>query len=322
MTPKQYSILLGLVLTLMHLTGCTGEISQSTLEPTPRTQNDTQSAFNHETITPTNNASPTFPPTTTSTNIALTPIHSPEPLPSPTSTPEQLRQNLTQLLEMNRNCLLPCWWGIVLGKSDMDTAGNMLLRTGFWWDDKWAGIGGEYAVFLEFGLENQIIQTIQISSSYATDAQEATVFQEDWQPYQLDRLLTQYGIPSQVFVYQPFRADEGSGSKYHLLVFYESLGIEIDYVGQAKESTNGQLQVCPSLNNVFSINLFLYLVEEITNPVRTVLPLESLSFMGGSDEVYEMISWKQATQTSINDFYERFNDLSAEECVDFSIRSS
>ena len=77
------------------------------------------------TLTPTPALWPTIPFMPTSTET-LTPIPTNTAIPSPVNTltplptlsPDEAMAEVQRLYETNNGCLLPCWWGIVLGQTD------------------------------------------------------------------------------------------------------------------------------------------------------------------------------------------------------------
>jgi hypothetical protein len=224
----------------------------------------------------------------------------------------------------NGGCELPCWWGIVPGQASFEATQDELALHGFW-------VGGasasgprgsdDFGVYLEFEVDDGLIQAARVSGSYLQGTpmseQYRHAFARGWQRYSLAEILSRYGIPTEVFIYSPFQADRGDGPAYHLLVFYENLGIEIDYLGAAQSLGAGYFRACPDLNDIHWIQLFLFQADQVDNPIERVLPASSVSYIAGPDTVYERISWQHATGTTLQHFYNTFS-VSGGSCIDFS----
>jgi hypothetical protein len=292
------------------------------------TQVVTPASMNRETATPTLAPTvihqPTILSTPTPNGVIILPEAVTTPtvvastvLPTATLVNEQKAKNLTTLLETNSGCELPCWWGINPGEATFETVRSSFEPQGFWVEDNWLGGGTSHAITIEFELESGVVQSMRISDSYAKGIQDANAFIRDWERYSLDKVLSRYGLPTRVQVYYPFRPDPGSEPAYHLFIFYEELGIEIDYLGNATDVDGEKSRACPQLDEVFTINLFLYQSGEISNILETVIPSDSISFIAGPETVYDLISWEQATDTTLESFYETFSQPDSEACFEF-----
>lgn len=286
-------------------------------------------------ITPTTNpptavATPTInPPTATATAVVTTPE------PTPTLTSPQKSDSLIRLMVENGGCELPCWWGIVPGETDFAEIYDWLIPQGLVTvtereqlyvalrQERLVAVEGSKelhargdgsTINIQFEVQNDIIQSINVRGGGSSEQ-----FADDWGRYSLDQLLSRYGVPSEVFVYYSWQADQSPAS-YRLFLFYHTLGIEIDYVGLADHATvDGKSQVCPNLKEVNVIHLFLYQPGEIDNVVEQVIPAESVRFVGSEDVVYERMSWEQAVGTSLETFYEMFKEGDSHNCFDFMI---
>lgn len=236
----------------------------------------------------------------------------------------------------NGGCELPCWWGIVPGETNIEAISEQFLplgferleeleqlyvvlqREGLVWLEGWKrlyALGSGSGIIVEFTVENDIIEFIKVRGGKENEG-----FVDDWGHYSLDQVLTRYGIPSQVLVYHLSQAHAGPPS-YHLLLFYERLGIQIDYVGVAQYPIDEKIQVCPDLSEVGIINLFLYQPEKIDNIVELVLPPETVDFVTSSDTVYDLIAWEQTVGTSLEAFYETFKDGKGNNCFEFTMHT-
>jgi len=258
----------------------------------------------------------------TPTNTPSLPSSSPHPTivvstPTliPTLTDEQKVDNFTELMRDNGGCELPCWWGIIPGESKIEPIAEQFVPQGFIWWEEWnqlEGLSSGSAIMATFSLEESIIQSIEVWGG-----KEDSRFSKDWENYSLDQILTHYGIPSDVFVYYPYRPDPGSSPSYSLSIFYEELGFTINYAGKATDIDNGKSRACPKLDEVSLIRLFLYQPMKVNNVIETVIPPETVSFIAEPETVYDLMSWEQATDTTLESFYEQFSQPDFDGCFDF-----
>ncbi|MCP5303794.1 MAG: hypothetical protein H7A03_11755 [Pseudomonadales bacterium] len=282
------------------------------------------------TILPTNTPSlpsPTYtiPAITTPTAVpdtptptAIPPTATPKPLPTATLTSEQIDANLTELMLTNGGCELPCLWGIVPGKTSTESAREGLTALGASFVDStyasFFGIG--WGAAIEFEISNDIVQTMNMGGSYASSRMDRDKYTQGWQPYSLTAVLDHYGLPTRVLVYKPFQADPGQPS-YHLLVFYEDSGIQIDYRGSVEILSDDHYYACPDMSDIWDVHLFLYQPGEVDNVVERILPASGVSYIADSETVHDVISWPQATGTSLESFYETFRMPEANACFEF-----
>ena len=71
--------------------------------------------------------------TVTPTASSTTRRFSPSDVVVSNLTEEQATQKLIELLETNNNCQLPCWWGIELGKTEVNMIESTFVPLGFDW---------------------------------------------------------------------------------------------------------------------------------------------------------------------------------------------
>lgn len=315
-----------LLLVIPIVTGCLPSedeiqtVETETSIPSETAVASTSSPDSQVTIRPTSTiVVPTFTPTT----VTELPTASPIPLSTATLTFEEKSEILAELMRTNGGCELPCWWGIVPGETNLEEIGTGFAERGFRVGATSIGMRGadDFGVFMEFDIEGTIIQSIHVGGDYLTDMEESSAyshaFAQGWQPYGLEAVLSAYGAPTQVLIYSPFQADPGGGPSYHLLVFYENLGIEIEYIGSAEQLDGSRYRACPDLNDIWQIGLFLYQPSQVDNVVERVLPPESVSFIAESETVYDLISWQEATGSSLDYFHETFSTLE-DACFEFS----
>lgn len=265
--------------------------------------------------------SPTLAPTITS--VVATSV----PLPTVPLSADEKTALLTELMELDERCLLPCWWEIVPGVSELDPTLTRLANMGFRVGSSSAGMEGadDFLVYLAFESENSVITSIEVSGDYLIGTEEETkvrnrAFAHGWRNYSVAEMLDTYGPPSQVFIYSPFRADPGGGPGYHLVLFYEHLGIVAEYWGNAEQLDAARYRACLGLDKVGSIRLLLYRSEQVESIVERVLPPDSLSFLGEPGEVYDLVSWERATGTSLDSLPSTLASTEEPVCFEFTNR--
>lgn len=330
------------ILGLLLLANCTPTTSPPSIsDVTATVANDPGHPFATVTIedfTRTATATSTRQPTKTPVPPTLTPSPTntltPEPTPTLTLTNEQKADNLRRLMTENGGCELPCWWGIVPGETNFAMIPELFVPQGLvgvkelsqlfvilkqermvWLE---GGIelharGAGSSIGVQFEVENDIIQSIKVRGGKANEE-----FVDDWGHYSLDQVLTRYGVPSQVFVYNGRQAHPGP-AYYRLLLFYETIGVAIDYAGIAQHPIDGKSQVCPDLSQVSLINLFLYQPGKVDNVVELVLPPQEVDFVISSGTVYDLIKWEQSVGTSLEAFHETFKDGDSNNCFEFTV---
>ncbi len=315
------------IVSLLTLTGCQSQNEGNV----PPTQGVVEQAARVALMTPTANGA-TATATPTATTVLAQPTVSPtKTLPPPTTTPtpvptltnEQEAGVLSELLQRDDSCPLPCWWGIVPSQSLLDLVLTRLRELGFRVGSTSAGMraADDFLVTVDFGSSDGVVTTIDVASSYDPLEEKSSTYSQafarSWRDYSLKEMLDRYGIPSHTLLFSPYRADPGGGPTYRLYLFYDSQGIVVEYRGFAEQLQGSNYRACFDLNNVWTIQLFLYEPNTIGSIVEHILPLDSISYLGETDEVYDLIDWHQATGMSLEAFYDSLQSTGAEPCVEF-----
>lgn len=227
---------------LLTLIGC-----QSRNEATiPPATDSVEQAATVALVAPTMNRPPeTASPTVAATRIqptesATSTLSPPTPTPKPTLTGEQKTAMLTELLQLDSSCPLPCWLGIVPGESQLEPVLTRFKELGFRVGSTSAGLRGadDFIVAQDFGSSEGIVTTIEVTGGYDSQDEESLAFSQTftrgWQDYSMKEMLDRYGIPSHVFLYSPYRPDPGGGPSYHLIMIYDSQGVVVEYDGNSE----------------------------------------------------------------------------------------
>ncbi len=273
---------------------------------------------------PSPTAVPTIQPTTTPSPPRETTI----PVPFPTFdiayselTEEVATQNLIDLLETNRGCELPCWWGIVPGKTSVGSIESTFVPLGFDWYRDYEELKSNtpYLALIYLTTIDKLVQSIIV---YGGAGEETYDRNEAWRPYAIPRILERLGTPENVYVYYPFRFDPGGMQAYRLFMYYPDLGVEIDYLGKASlnDDKSGWAQACPNILETDEINLFLFQPGTVPDYLERTLPEMSLPLpeIPEGTNPYDLVGWEQATESSLDEFWRLFTESDeGAVCFDF-----
>ncbi|MCB0014239.1 MAG: hypothetical protein KDE34_20140 [Anaerolineales bacterium] len=334
---KQVTILLFCIL---FLTACAG--SDETLPAEQVTPSITESAAIENTATSvvkteaptavvTTLAPATLTPTTTVTSSPTTTAPATQTTEAgpfdnvvyATLSEDEATQLLIELLQTNGGCRLPCWWGIVLGSTAISEIESVFVPLGFDWFPGFDELHDTtaYKASLYLHAKESIVWTIEVRGGAGEETYDKN---EAWRPYALPNLLSEYGIPSEVYVYYPFRFDPGGLASYRLFLYYPEQGIEIDYLGIADllPDRNGWAEACPDILQTDQVNLLLFQPGTVPEYRELTLPAISIPVPEqpeGTDP-YDLISWEQATESTLDAFYQHFTE-SEEGTVCFSFKT-
>lgn len=257
------------------------------------------------------------PPSMTSTRLSSPVPATATPLPThtpalPTVTPrpaltvDERRALAKRMLETNGGCELPCWWGITPGETRWQEVVELLgLRGGNFsqqgrrvHDVMYVPLDphrpSDYGIRLIFTEYDGVVQSLEVWSEMFV-GRVSPSFPRDWHRYSLDQVLARYGKPSQVML-ELWPNPPEPYYPYRLFVFYDHLGILVEYEGPA---IPGEIfQVCPEFEQVTSLRLWLQSPEQ----ERSLLELAGLDPL----ELAQMLPLEEATGMDIRTFYETF----------------
>lgn len=265
-------------------------------------------------------------PTVTPTILPTLSLENSTPTPFPTFdvavstlSKEVATQNLIELLETNRGCELPCWWGIMPGETNVDNIESIFVNLGFDWYRDYEELEDNtlYKASIYFVSEEGKIQSIEVRGGAGEETYDRN---EAWRPYAIPRVLERLGVPENVYVYYPFRFDSGGMQAYRMFLYYPDLGVEIDYLGKATLIDNrpGWAQACHNILETDDINLFLFQPGTVPDYLELTMPESSLPLPKLEGDPYDWVSWEQATESSLAEFEQLFTETNAENaCFEF-----
>ncbi|MCP4536205.1 MAG: hypothetical protein GY832_03580 [Chloroflexi bacterium] len=233
---------------------------------------------------------------------------------------------ISEMLQNNGNCRLPCWWGFTPGKTSPQVVKIFFASQGkkIWGHDDFQDyliifdIPAHYSHGQNYVVREGVIEMIGIGASPPVGedgyfAYGDSKFIEDWKPYMLSQILEVYGRPQQVFLetynhmlWIPFR----------LLLFYPDQGFLVKYEGDIGEEgrhhgpiESGEvIRICPWRSEIFLLlwppeheMTFDDLGPDIRNPVE------------GQDK---WRSLEEATGMSIEQFYQTFVQPDNQTCLE------
>lgn len=170
---------------------------------------------------------------------------------------ELAKSRVMKFLENNGDCTLPCWWGLVPGKSGFaqvsELIGTISDQT-YTWDDERRNVT-IISASIPYGYKNDPQNEI-FFSSINFYFQKGTLFiLESSLYYQLtvQQFLAEFGNPNEIWVRTYSHVIEAESSwelsswPFEIALFYKSKGIAIIlYDGDAREENGGKITACPN----------------------------------------------------------------------------
>jgi hypothetical protein len=287
----------------------------------------TRTAALVQTPTPTKTTTPTHWPT-----ITPGPTRTPTPIPTvtwtplPTLPPDKALARVLELLKTNGSCKLPCWWGIVPGKTSWAETKQILARLGIYsnystpsdgaifhganFDFRGPYINGQPTTVyndIDFHEKNAIVEDIYLRSQGYNNPID---FQAAWERYSPRQVMVDYGSPSRVWMYTD-ALNYGERTGYDLWLAYDNLGFLIRYQGTVSRKSFLVYQVCPRFYNGKDIDDILIILQSPDNP----RPLEE------RDPYYPHVvqythTLEEAAGLTVEVFYKLFTQGKQPACFD------
>lgn len=226
---KPYIFLITFLLLLATACG------QATVSTPTRTPKPTHSATPTITLTPQPSSTPSAPPT---------------PTAFPTLPVEPARARFFDLLATNGNCRLPCLWGITPGKTTPQETRAILeplhsisgLQVVFRLDSVWTmpeladGLAAHISVDFLYpnyqSIRSMFFQT-GVRKTLSDGGLDPASFAKLTDYYRLDRILSEYGVPTEVVISTsgiPVAGFGKSVSRFLFVVIYPKYGFYIEYM--------------------------------------------------------------------------------------------
>ena len=246
--------------------------------------------------------------------------------PTEYSIPSGLKDDLPSytkwLFTINESptCDLPCWWGLEPLKTNIDRVLQLLnpfeievipmpfVATsgwyGFYIDDSYVGAIDFNAFFMD---------DIYYGSYVGFPMRRKTIAGEQilMNQYSLQAILQRFGQPNEVFLGLPLNmADPGAGqSEYEIWLLYEDRGLLVGYLGpfQLPKPEETEILVCPNFDDLTYVRLYLQgpSLEQGTLSMDEWYSGQEVSINARMNDG-EILTWENATGSSISIFYETF----------------
>lgn len=273
-------------------------------------------------VPPTRKLTPSPAPPTHTPSATLTP-ESPTPTAAPTLTTDEERALVSDLLQNNAGCQLPCWWGFTPGKTTWQSAHTSFASLGKITDEYLSRRGTtnysvdfripehEVQIGQVYIVRDDLIEGIWVRAVMVRNRERIygdSLFAQDLQRYLPSQLLVTYGQPPEVLLRTFYSVPEGSFIPFNLLIFYPQQGILVRYYGPT-ERIGERIRICPQRAD---ITLWLWSPEQ-------EMSLEDIAGWGQQfpiEEVPYFRSLEEATGWSIEQFYQAFVQSGDQACFE------
>lgn len=239
--------------------------------------------------------------------------------PVSTLPPEKSKEYLLQLLNNNGECKLPCFWGMIPGKTETDSLRQFEAKFGdveqqdfassFLWNEKSSSLYiqiVENALGTTFFLEHRGTPVIDYlyfhtQRAYELGSNEFLKLGE----YELSTILARYGEPTQIMLgpwpIEPARPNQWL--PFDLVLFYQDQGFLIEYVLDRQVDANFFIG-CPQ--RVVGLNVVTWdpnITRSIDDVVRQKTDLWGVS---RNNLRSYFLTIRDAMGLTVQDFYEDY----------------
>jgi len=247
--------------------------------------------------------------------------------PGPLLSLEEQQVILDELISTNGGCEFPCWWGITPGETTWEEMRAFFNKRGI--RIRVEGDGSTlYAILaldetiysawgsggvVVFRGQQGLVRSIQVIGRVAdAPSVQEIVFSslnEYLAQFSLSRVLSTYGVPSQVYV-------SGSGTcshsdttgPYNLWVEYADVGILFGYSGYTV-GNYAEYHVCPTRDGVNKIELWFQ------SPSSTFSDIIELASVESDSKWYWEDQERVLEEMSVEEFYEAFRQAEGSGCL-------
>ena len=274
---KLLSWLSPLLILVFALAGCvpvgaTVQPTQRILPPSPTVPQATATTI--PTLTPT--------PAITATEHTASLSSTFKPTSVDTLEPELARATLEPLLGEPLNCVVPCFWGIIPGKTDFNEAKTLFRRLGFTpFEGTDPNSGREfYSIAYESSIgrrsnvtlipSNHLVSNIIITPDIVKQKEGET---REWTAYSPETLIKKYGKPSRV----NFALDWGPNFVITMIMYFDASDLIALYSGYNMIPDRPHSpQVCPLTAPFDDVQLWMGPTPP-NPPLFPMLPLEKVT---------------------------------------------
>jgi hypothetical protein len=255
---------------------------------------------------------PSLTSTSSVPKVTSTSLISPLITPPPRLTAVQQSIFVRTLLTANDNCPLPCWWGLIPGKSTYEESKKFFVQRGIPGGESFSGdvllAGGaeseesiEYLLRIRLTVRDDVVMSVSVDSEPYSKRSIPSSFTKDWAVYTWSAIMAHYGRPSHVTISTEWPAERGAPFIYSLSLFYAEKGIEVQYSGLVTKylASEKKALVCPRFPNIHAIRL------NLVSPIS-----ESLS--GTQQHEGDL---ERETGMSVDAFYDAYRSVGSQSCL-------
>ncbi len=288
-----------LILLLSTLVACQSESNSHTPIITP-----------NETTMPTVTGVPTATDSIlTATSTTNTPLTTPSPSPVPTLSLREKEVAILELYQTNANCEYPCWWGIVPGETDWQTAKHFLstiatmITTGTQSESD-----PVFVVEVDIPVPEYIDETGNLRHQFVVRDGIIVKIRLDgpWGTTKINtvsEILNNYGLPTEIWLNTWGYTFGNNYYPFSVALFYPELGILVRYSDEHAKLVDGYVTGCPQNN---SGTLWLWA------PERELTFIESLGKQRGQHHK----PLEEVSEMDIETFYQTYLDPDTETCIE------
>jgi hypothetical protein len=245
--------------------------------------------------------------TSSSSTVVLTPTA------EPTLSSTEATAFVLNLLQVNDDCLFPCWWGATPAETTWQEFEPFLAR----FATEIINLESirpnnpleTYEVHINVPME--ISPTDQLILFYTTRngvIENIEIELGNSPTYSLPELLTQYGPPSDVWL-SSYSHSRDNNLPFRTILFYLDQGFMVTYFDNAEEKSDN-IVGCPQQSDNQFIRAWLWYPEsEIV--IEDVFNKSSLI-----DQTQAYLPLEAATNIDLEDFYEIFKEANNTSCIE------
>lgn len=239
--------------------------------------------------------------------IIHTPVTTIRPIATATQNPtlhhassEEVQSTISELLEDNGGCDLPCWWGVHPGETSWEDASNFLdsLNTEIY----------------ESGNPNEVLlveTTVLTDATIKLDIEILLLIKRqivdyikireiDHPSFELASFLQDHGVPDEVWIHS-FPSYMGDLIPFHLFLFYRDKGFYADFIilnEDEIEYKDNWINAC--------ITQGPELVLGASNPTISFTQFSKNVSEDWGDELHSIVSVEDAMGITPKQFYEQY----------------
>jgi len=197
-----------------------------------------------------------------------------------TSDPKSIEETVQPLLQDPMNCTVPCFWGIIPGKTSMDEARLFFNRLGFSPYEGTDPNSGRnfYSIAFESIIDRDSYVTLYPYNNRVANivvkpeiSKQNEGSPREWIAYSPETLIKKYGQPSHVDFYLAWPG--GGGSEIIINIYFGTLDLIVQYTGENMlPSSNHSPRLCPLTASFDYVRLWLG--PKPPDPPLVGIPLE------------------------------------------------